>query len=56
MTSEQTEDVLAAISDALGDAELTVDELTEAVVARTGTWAGDLVMPAFQGWWPRCAR
>jgi hypothetical protein len=53
LTVEQTEEVLAAISDALADAELTVDELTEAVVARTGPWAGDLVMPAFQGMWPR---
>jgi hypothetical protein len=53
MSAEQTELVLAAISDALADAELTVDELTEAIVARTGAWAGDLVMPAFQGMWPR---
>jgi nucleotide-binding universal stress UspA family protein len=53
MTSEQTEAVVAAIAEALADAELTVDELTEEVVARTGTWAGDLVMPAFQVMWPR---
>ena len=44
---------MAAIADALLDAELTVDELTAAVVERTGPWAGDLVMPAFQGMWPR---
>ena len=53
MTEQQTEDVLAAIADALADAELTVDELTTAIVERTGSWAGDLVMPAFQGMWPR---
>jgi hypothetical protein len=53
MSATQTEQVLAAISDALVDAELTVDELTDAVVARTGAWAGDLVMPAFQVMWPR---
>jgi hypothetical protein len=53
LTGEQTEQVLAAISDALVDAELTVDELTDAVVERAGSWAGDLVMPAFQVMWPR---
>ena len=35
------------------DAELTIDEFSEAVVAALGPWAGDLVMPAFQGMWPR---
>ena len=53
LTDAQTEQVLAAIADALDDAALTVDELTAAVVKRAGSWAGDLVMPAFQGWWPR---
>lgn len=53
MTEEQNEAVVAAIGDALRDAELTIDELSDAVVARTGDWAGDLVMPAFQGMWPR---
>ncbi|WP_406454248.1 winged helix DNA-binding domain-containing protein [Streptomyces sp. NBC_00876] len=53
MTPEQTEEVLAAIADALTGAELTVDELTEAVVARAGAWAGEPVMPAFQTLWPR---
>ncbi|MGW4897640.1 winged helix DNA-binding domain-containing protein [Kitasatospora sp. NPDC004240] len=53
MTDEQTEQVLTAVAEALADAELTVDELSEAVVARTGPWAGDPVMPAFQGYWPR---
>ncbi|MGH3761687.1 winged helix DNA-binding domain-containing protein [Actinophytocola sp.] len=53
MTAEQTEAVLAAISAALADAELTVDELTEAIVATVGSWAGDPVMEAFGGTWPR---
>ncbi|WP_327412273.1 winged helix DNA-binding domain-containing protein [Streptomyces sp. NBC_01233] len=53
MTAAQTDEVLAAIADALTGAELTVDELTEAIVARTGSWAADPVMPAFQTLWPR---
>jgi hypothetical protein len=53
MTAAQTESVLAAIADAVSAAELTIDELTEAVVQRAGAWAGDLVMPAFQVRWPR---
>jgi hypothetical protein len=53
LTDEQTEQVLAAIEDALADAELTVDELSDAVVAACGSWAGDLVMEAFGGKWPR---
>jgi hypothetical protein len=55
MTKQQTEDVIAAVGEALlaDDRELTIEELTEEVVSRVGTWAGDLVMPAFQGMWPR---
>jgi hypothetical protein len=53
LTDAETELVLAAVADALDDAVLTVDELTAAIVERVGTWAGDLVMPAFQGRWPR---
>lgn len=53
LTDGQTDKVLAAIADALTDAELTVDELTAAIVDRVGSWAGDPVMPAFQGMWPR---
>ncbi|MEV0318906.1 winged helix DNA-binding domain-containing protein [Streptomyces sp. NPDC050658] len=53
MTPDQTEEVVAAIGDALDGAALTIDELGDEVVARTGPWAGDLVMPAFQGMWPR---
>ncbi|MFJ7066804.1 winged helix DNA-binding domain-containing protein [Streptomyces sp. NPDC101115] len=53
MTAEQTDEVVAAVADALTDAELTVDELTDAIVARTGPWAGERVMDAFQDKWPR---
>lgn len=53
MTCDQTDQVLAAIAAAVRDAELTVDELTGAVVAACGSWAGDPVMEAFQGKWPR---
>ncbi|MET9897555.1 winged helix DNA-binding domain-containing protein [Streptomyces sp. NPDC006446] len=53
MTAGQADEVVAAIADALAGTSLTIDELSEAVVARTGPWAGDLVMPAFQGMWPR---
>jgi hypothetical protein len=53
LTAAQAEDVLAAIADALRDAELTTPELTEQIVARTGPWAGDRVMDAFQDRWPR---
>jgi hypothetical protein len=53
MTCDQEEQILAAIGAAVDNATLTVDELTEAVVAATGAWAGDPVMEAFQGKWPR---
>ncbi|MEV4945089.1 winged helix DNA-binding domain-containing protein [Streptomyces sp. NPDC053755] len=53
MTAEQTDRVVAAIGDALAGAELTVDELTDAIVARVGPWAGERVMEAFQDKWPR---
>ena len=53
MTPAQTDEVVAALADAVTDAELTVDELTDAVVARVGAWAGDRVMEAFQDKWPR---
>ncbi|MFE6188612.1 winged helix DNA-binding domain-containing protein [Streptomyces sp. NPDC056465] len=53
MTPDQVEAVVAAVAGALTGAELTIDELSDEVVGRTGSWAGDLVMPAFQGMWPR---
>jgi hypothetical protein len=52
-SAEQAEQVLAAIGDALADTELTIDELTGAIVDRTGPWAGDQTMEAFGGRWPR---
>ncbi|MET7568173.1 winged helix DNA-binding domain-containing protein [Streptomyces sp. NPDC005492] len=53
LTDEQATEVVEAIADALTDSTLTIDELDEEVVARTGPWAGDRVMPAFQDMWPR---
>jgi hypothetical protein len=53
MTRDQTEQVLAAVEDAVRDTTLTIDELSDAVVAATGSWAGDPVMEAFGGKWPR---
>ncbi|AZQ37095.1 winged helix DNA-binding domain-containing protein [Streptomyces cyaneochromogenes] len=53
VTEEQAERIVAAIGDALDGVCLTVEELGEEVVAGTGPWAGDLVMPAFQDLWPR---
>ncbi|MFJ4468926.1 winged helix DNA-binding domain-containing protein [Streptomyces sp. NPDC089424] len=53
LDGERTAQVLHAIGDALTGPCLTVDELGEAVVARTGAWAGERVMPAFQELWPR---
>jgi hypothetical protein len=53
LTPEQMEQIVAAIGDALEDAELIIDELDQAVVQRVGTWAGERVMPAFQELWPR---
>ena len=50
---EQAEEVIAAIGDALAGTELTIDELTEAIVDRTGPWAGERTMAAFQDLWPR---
>lgn len=52
-SAEQAGEVIAAIGDALADTELTVDELTDAIVDRTGPWAGERTMDAFQDKWPR---
>jgi len=52
-TPDQAEEVIAAIGDALAGTELTVDELTDAIVDRTGPWAGERTMDAFQDKWPR---
>jgi len=50
---EQAAEVIAAIGDALANAELTVDELTDAIEQRTGPWAVERTMDAFQDKWPR---
>lgn len=53
LSVEQAKEIVAAIGEALEDAELTIDELDKAVIDRVGAWAGDRVMPAFQELWPR---
>lgn len=53
LSPEQTDEVINAIAAALFDAELTIDELGDAVVAATGAWAGERIMPAFNDLWPR---
>lgn len=53
LTPEQTDELVAAIGVILADAELTVDELTEALADHVGSWAVEPVMPAFQTLWPR---
>src|SRR5262249_17999816 len=52
-TPGQADEVIAAIGDALAGAELTVEELTEAIADRTGPWAIEQTMEAFGGRWPR---
>jgi hypothetical protein len=52
-TRGQAEEVIAALGDALADAELTVDELTEAIADRAGPWAVERTMEAFGDRWPR---
>ena len=52
-TPGQADEVIAAIGDALADAELTVDELTEALADRPGPWAVKRTMDAFGDKWPR---
>jgi hypothetical protein len=53
LTAEQIDIVIDAIGDILADQELTIDELTDALVKKLGDWAGDKVMDAFQDKWPR---
>ena len=49
----RADEVIAAIGDALADAELTVDELTDALASRPGPWAVERTMDAFGDKWPR---
>ncbi|MGW6200129.1 winged helix DNA-binding domain-containing protein [Kribbella sp. NPDC055110] len=53
MTPDELDQVVVAIGEALANADLTVDELTEEVVRRTGEWARTPTIPAFQGAWAR---
>lgn len=53
MTPDEIDQVVAAIGEALAYDDLTVDELTEEVVRRTGEWARTPTIPAFQGAWAR---
>lgn len=53
LTGDQAESVVSAIGAALAAGELTMEQLSKAVVAECGSWAGDLVLPAFGGLWPR---
>ncbi len=52
-TPGQAEEIIAAIGAALADAELTVEELTEAIADIAGGWAVKRTMEAFGGRWPR---
>ncbi|MEV0597304.1 winged helix DNA-binding domain-containing protein [Nonomuraea cavernae] len=53
LTPAQADEVIEAIRAVLDGDALTIEELGDAVVGVTGSWAGDLVMPAFQTMWPR---
>jgi hypothetical protein len=53
MDPGQIDAVPGAIASALDDAELTIAELDVEVARRAGEWAGERVMPAFNGYWPK---
>ncbi|MEV0445805.1 winged helix DNA-binding domain-containing protein [Streptomyces spectabilis] len=53
LSAEQTDELVAAMGKILADAELTVDELDEALADQVGAWAVERVVPAFQEKWPR---
>jgi hypothetical protein len=53
MTPEQVEQVIDGIGKILIDAELTIDELTDALAEQVGAWAGEPALDAFQGKWAR---
>lgn len=56
LDAAQTDELVDAIGLVLADGELTIDELGAQVVAAAGAWAGALVIPAFDGLWPRWRR
>jgi hypothetical protein len=49
----QTDDVVAAIAEALVERDLTMEELSDEVIRRTPPWAADPVTPDFGGFAPR---
>lgn len=53
LTPEQLEAVIEAMGIVLAEAELTDDELTEALRDIVGSWAADLVVPAWYEYIPR---
>jgi len=53
MTPDQTDTVVEAIATVLADKEMIVDEMDEAIVDIVGAWAGDEVVPAWYGTYPR---
>lgn len=53
LTPTQIDTLAHALDEILADAELTTDELTEALVSQVGDWTGELAMEAFQDRWPR---
>jgi hypothetical protein len=53
LDDERTDAVVDAIATAVQNGPLTADELDDVVVDLTGPWAGDRVLAAFSGWWPR---
>jgi hypothetical protein len=53
LTPDQTDELVEASAAVLAGTEMTVDELTEALAERAGSWAADPVMDAFQAKWPR---
>jgi hypothetical protein len=50
---DQLAAVLSALDTVLAATELTAEELDLAVATACGSWAADLVVPAFSGHWPR---
>jgi hypothetical protein len=56
LTAGETDAVIDAIAVALEEADLTVEELGERVIATVGPWAATLAIPAFNGLWPRWRR
>jgi hypothetical protein len=53
LSDVQREEIFEAIETSLTGTELSVEELDKEIGERAGPWATELVMPAFQGMWPR---